>query len=160
MGDVSAVAYFFARRLQESVHVPIGLIQEAVGGVPAETFASADALRPLKDFDAGIAEIERRRQAGDPEYGNYIMRNTLTLVFGMLVVSAFQAFSAAQGGATPAARPSAAARTIAPYLTPAASAPKAPDADGFLQRWLLLEPISRPNRSKHRIYRKLHPERL
>jgi len=34
------------------------------GRVPAETFASADALRPLKDFDAGIAEIERRRQMG------------------------------------------------------------------------------------------------
>jgi sialate O-acetylesterase len=72
-GGISAAAYFFARRLQESVHVPIGLVQEAVGGVPAETFASADALRPLKDFDAGIAELERRRQMGGPQYGNYIM---------------------------------------------------------------------------------------
>ena len=26
-------------------------------------------------------------------------------------------------------------------------APKAPDADGFLQRWLLLEPINKPNRT-------------
>jgi hypothetical protein len=38
-------------------------------------------------------------------------------------------------------------RTIAPYFTAATTAPKAPDADGFLQRWLLLEPISKPNRS-------------
>ena len=45
----------------------------AVGGVPAETFASAEALRPLKDFDAGIAELERRRRLGGPQYGNYIM---------------------------------------------------------------------------------------
>jgi len=72
-GGISATAYFFARRLQESVHVPIGLVQEAVGGVPAETFVSTAALRPLKDFDAGIAELERRRQAGGPQYGNYIM---------------------------------------------------------------------------------------
>ncbi|MGJ5817205.1 sialate O-acetylesterase [Paludibaculum fermentans] len=72
-GGISATAYFFARKLQESVHVPIGLIQEAVGGVPAETFASAGALRPLKDFDAGLAEVERRRQIGGPQYGNYIM---------------------------------------------------------------------------------------
>lgn len=72
-GGISAAAYFFARRLQESVHVPIGLIQAAVGGVPAETFASADALRPLKDFDAGIAEVERRLKMGGPQYGNYIM---------------------------------------------------------------------------------------
>ncbi|MFC1838004.1 acetylxylan esterase [Thermodesulfobacteriota bacterium] len=42
---------------------------------------------------------------------------------------------------------SEAGRTIAPYFRQAASAPKAPDADGFLQRWLLLEPINKPNRS-------------
>jgi len=72
-GGISAVAYFFGRRLQESVHVPIGLVQEAVGGVPAETFVSAEALRPLKDFDAGIAEVERRAKMGGPQYGNYIM---------------------------------------------------------------------------------------
>jgi sialate O-acetylesterase len=71
-GGISAVAYFFARRVQESVHVPIGLIQEAVGGVPAETFVGAEALRPLKDFDAGIDEVELHHQKGDPEYGNYI----------------------------------------------------------------------------------------
>lgn len=37
-------------------------------------------------------------------------------------------------------------RTIAPYFARATSVPKAPDADGFLQRWLLLEPINKPNR--------------
>ena len=72
-GGISAAAYFFARKLQENIHVPIGLVQEAVGGVPAETFASAEALRPLKDFDAGISEVERRRKMGGPQYGNYIM---------------------------------------------------------------------------------------
>lgn len=72
-GGISAVAYFFARRLQASVPVPIGLVQAAVGGVPAETFASPESLRPLRDFDAGIAEVERRRQSGGPQYGNYIM---------------------------------------------------------------------------------------
>jgi hypothetical protein len=41
----------------------------------------------------------------------------------------------------------AAARTLTPYFTPATALPKAPDADGFLQRWLLLEPIKKPNRS-------------
>ena len=46
-------------------------------------------------------------------------------------------------------RAASAPRTLAPYFTPASSAPKAPDADGFLQRWLLLEPISKPNRSNN-----------
>jgi hypothetical protein len=36
---------------------------------------------------------------------------------------------------------------LAPYFTPATSLKKAPDAKGFLQRWLLLEPINKPNRS-------------
>jgi sialate O-acetylesterase len=72
-GGISAAAYFFARKVRESVHVPIGLLQEAVGGVPAETFTSIDALRPLKDFDARIAFLERQRQKGGKEYGNYIM---------------------------------------------------------------------------------------
>jgi hypothetical protein len=36
---------------------------------------------------------------------------------------------------------------LAPYFVPASGGAKAPDADGFLQRWLLLEPINKPNRS-------------
>lgn len=36
---------------------------------------------------------------------------------------------------------------LAPYFTPASAAPIAPDADGFLRRWLLLEPVVKPNRT-------------
>lgn len=74
-------------------------------------------------------------------------RMTLMLVFGVAAVVASHAQSAARAGAAPAAAPASAPRTIAPYFTPAASLPKAPDADGFLQRWLLLEPIAKPNRT-------------
>lgn len=38
-------------------------------------------------------------------------------------------------------------RTISGYFTPAGKLPKSPDEDGFIQRWLLLEPIPKPNRS-------------
>jgi hypothetical protein len=38
-------------------------------------------------------------------------------------------------------------RSLAPYFTPATASPKTTDADGFLRRWLLLEPIKKPNRS-------------
>ena len=37
--------------------------------------------------------------------------------------------------------------TFAPFFATPSKAPKSPDADGFLQRWLLLEPIIKPNRS-------------
>jgi hypothetical protein len=38
-------------------------------------------------------------------------------------------------------------RTISGYFEPAGKAPKSPDQDGFIQRWWLLEPIHKPNRS-------------
>ncbi len=71
-GGISAVAFFFGRKLEQDTHIPIGLVQEAVGGIPAEAYTSPEGLRPLKDFDEGIAEVERRHKAGDTEYGNYI----------------------------------------------------------------------------------------
>jgi hypothetical protein len=38
-------------------------------------------------------------------------------------------------------------RGMEAFFEPAAGAPKAPDPEGFLQRWLLLEPIKKPNTS-------------
>lgn len=38
------------------------------------------------------------------------------------------------------------ARSIAPYFTAATTKKMTPDPEGFIQRWLLLEPISKPNR--------------
>ena len=70
---VSAVAYYFARKVQQEIHVPIGLIVDAVGGTPAEAWTSAEALHPLKDFDVPLAELEKVKAAGGPEYGNYVM---------------------------------------------------------------------------------------
>ena len=46
-----------------------------------------------------------------------------------------------------AAETNAPPRSLAPYFTSATASPKTPDADGFLQRWLLLEPIKKPIRS-------------
>ncbi|MHA6720531.1 acetylxylan esterase [Sphingomonas sp. RS6] len=36
---------------------------------------------------------------------------------------------------------------LAPYFTPAGATPTTPDADGFIRRWLLLEPVVKPNRT-------------
>jgi hypothetical protein len=38
-------------------------------------------------------------------------------------------------------------RSIAPYFIPATTKTMTPDNEGFIKRWLLLEPISKPNRS-------------
>ncbi|MGB7848098.1 MAG: sialate O-acetylesterase [Candidatus Acidiferrum sp.] len=70
---VSAIAYYFARKVQQEIHVPIGLVVDALGGTPAEAWTSAAALRPLHDFDVPLAELERLTATGAPEYGNYVM---------------------------------------------------------------------------------------
>lgn len=42
--DFSAVAYFFGKELYDSLQVPIGLIQAAVGGSPAQSWISEETL--------------------------------------------------------------------------------------------------------------------
>src|ERR1035437_2016901 len=94
----------------------------------------------------------------------YPLRKIVTLAFGVLSVLVFQVNSAAQDGpapgTVPGGPPSGAApgrvgrsytpdhpHSLAPYFTPATSSPKAPGTNGFLQRWLLLDPNNKPNRS-------------
>ncbi len=71
-GGFSAVAYFFAERLQQEIDVPIGLIQAAVGGSPIESWMTPEALAGFVEFKPALAEIARLRVVGAPEYGNYI----------------------------------------------------------------------------------------
>ncbi len=92
------------------------------------------------------------------------LRKTAMPAMGALAVLAFQVCSSAPGlaaqppaparpsqatapGAGSAPAPNNAPRSIAPYFKPATPSPKPPDPDGFLQRWLLLEPINKPNRT-------------
>jgi hypothetical protein len=75
------------------------------------------------------------------------LRKIVMPVFGVLTVLTIQVSPAAAGGGGRGAAPDTGPRSIAPYFTPATSSAKSPDKDGFLQRWLLLEPINKPNRS-------------
>jgi len=78
------------------------------------------------------------------------LRKIMLLASGILAVLTFQDNSAAQDGPTPGRASRSFTpdhpHSLAPYFTPANSTPKSPDQDGFLQRWLLLEPINKPNR--------------
>ncbi|HMK18347.1 MAG TPA: sialate O-acetylesterase [Chitinophagaceae bacterium] len=50
----SAVAYFFAKKLYEKYHVPIGLINASVGGTPIEAWTSEEGLKDLSGMQATI----------------------------------------------------------------------------------------------------------
>ncbi len=57
--EFSAVAYFFARNVQQQEKVPIGLIESSWGGTPAEAWTSLRAL----SADAGLMPVFAARAA-------------------------------------------------------------------------------------------------
>src|SRR5665648_36871 len=54
VGDFSATAYFYALKLHQELHVPIGIIQSSIGGTPAEAWTSKESLVKLGDFNSTI----------------------------------------------------------------------------------------------------------
>lgn len=62
--DFSAVAYFFALKIYEQYHVPIGLINASVGGTPIEAWISEDGY---KDFPNIQSIIQKNK---NPENNN------------------------------------------------------------------------------------------
>lgn len=47
--EFSGVAYFFAKEIYEKEHIPIGLINSALGGSPVEAWLSEDALKAFPE---------------------------------------------------------------------------------------------------------------
>lgn len=67
--DFSAVGYFFARELHQRLGVPIGMIQAAWGGTPAEAWTSREALEAdpelkpiLERWDEILANYDEARK--------------------------------------------------------------------------------------------------
>lgn len=70
-GGFSAVGYYFGRKLQTELGIPIGLVEDCWGGTSAEAWTSADGLNPLGDFAPQLAQIEKLQSAGGPVFGTY-----------------------------------------------------------------------------------------
>jgi sialate O-acetylesterase len=58
VNQFSAVAYFFARKIYDKYHVPIGLINASVGGTPIEAWTSEEGL---KDFASILTTIQKNK---------------------------------------------------------------------------------------------------
>lgn len=54
----SAAAYFFARNLQETLKVPIGIIHASKGGTPAEAWSSGELLSGMPEFKNKMLDLE------------------------------------------------------------------------------------------------------
>jgi sialate O-acetylesterase len=61
--DFSAVAYFFAERLQQKLGRPIGIVQAAWGGTPIETWMSREAFQGLPDKQPGLDAVAKEEAA-------------------------------------------------------------------------------------------------
>jgi sialate O-acetylesterase len=72
-GGISAVAYYYARRVQAETGVPIGLIQSALGGSAIECWMSPEAVAATGQFDPIVRELARLREKHVPEYGSFLM---------------------------------------------------------------------------------------
>ncbi|NOT62142.1 MAG: sialate O-acetylesterase [Acidobacteria bacterium] len=60
--DFSAVGYYFGRDLHAARKVPIGLIDNAVGGSPAESWMSAEAMQADEEYKAFLAAYPKRME--------------------------------------------------------------------------------------------------
>jgi len=78
-----------------------------------------------------------------------IKRKALLLAASSVIFvgSGLQGCIAASGGKLNATVQIDTTRSITSYFIPATTKKKTPDPKGFIQRWSLLEPISKPNRS-------------
>jgi len=57
----SATAYFFGKKLYDELGIPVGLIESAWGGTPAEAWMSADVLESAGEF---VQELTAIRESG------------------------------------------------------------------------------------------------
>jgi sialate O-acetylesterase len=65
IGNFSAVAYFFARNIRQHHNVPIGLIQTAYSGTPAESWVSGTALKTMPEYASLVDVISSK--SGTPK---------------------------------------------------------------------------------------------
>lgn len=65
IAEFSAVAYFFARNIQQNKNIPIGLIQTAYSGTPAESWVSGPSLGKMPAYDSLVNVISSK--PGSPQ---------------------------------------------------------------------------------------------
>lgn len=70
IGDFSATAYFFARKIFNEKHIPIGLIHSSWGGTLIEAWTSSGAISSIHDFEAEIQAMksETNKEALQQKY--------------------------------------------------------------------------------------------
>ena len=75
LGEFSAVAYYFGKKLHQELNVPIGLIHSSWGGSPAESWASLDFIEKIKGFENSSKRLEIANDPNTP-YNKWVAKHT------------------------------------------------------------------------------------
>lgn len=62
VANTSAVAYYFAKYIQEVMDVPVGIIVSSWGGSKVEAWMSREAIAPFKEIDLSILDNDEEMQ--------------------------------------------------------------------------------------------------
>jgi sialate O-acetylesterase len=73
-GRFPAVGYFFGKRLQETLEVPIGLLSISWGGTPVESWTSREALQSDPDLKTGSERVVRQTEEFPARLRDYLGR--------------------------------------------------------------------------------------
>ena len=75
LGEFSAVAYYFGKKLHQELNIPIGLIHSSWGGSPAESWVRLDFIEKIKGFENTSKRLEI---ANDPKtpYNKWVAKHT------------------------------------------------------------------------------------
>lgn len=76
--SMSAVAFFFAKKLHEELGVPVGILKTAWGGKPVETFTSREALSSLPETKAMVDTVLKQQASFDPVKARNQYRGRMT----------------------------------------------------------------------------------
>ena len=75
LGEFSAVAYYFGKKLYEELNVPIGLIHSSLGGSPAESWVRLDFIEKIKGFENTSKRLEIANDPNTP-YNKWVAKHT------------------------------------------------------------------------------------
>ena len=89
LGEFSAVAYYFGKKLYEELEVPIGLIHSSWGGSPAEGWARLDFIEKIEGFEN---TSKRLKIANDPNtpYNKWLAKHSLVKWDSLIEVDNFK----------------------------------------------------------------------
>lgn len=74
VGGYSATAFFYARKLYQELNIPIGIIQAALGGTPAEAWTSKQSLTKMGDFNKSIDGLKKLESKINTFFNQYPFR--------------------------------------------------------------------------------------